>query len=708
MATKEELLAKLAELKKQRAALDGNGNPDSSLNAIPSKNNKSFFGELAGGKDSILGNLGQIGSDIVEGGVNAVKGTYNLASNVVNEVASPSDPRLKQMGLIDRIGPALSNSLYQGVSNENQFVDRTRDLVLGGIPGGRTAGQLVTDYARDELRPSSDYGEMLRKDVTGFVAPAVAIAGPSLAKRGYQSARDSLLGLPENDRLALRAANKESYGNALNLEEFRSAQEQNLVDINKDYHQAFTDTNPVAGIDTANLSGREALTQFGKNLNEIKVSAVKTRNDIVSEAAQQELILANQGASTGEAIKVGKSFEDLALNKLDENGLPVGIDQILLTSGEGKPGALAALEYVKEKFGIAPAQMSPYTNLEMVPANPGRALTATELNNLRLDIDGQIKSLGGYDLNNIPPGMKPSEIPAQIKTFKYLRNELDSALKSHLNELIGPEKAEAFTKAGDSYGMATQAEFLRNRFENETGQAFAPGSAKAVPPGVGPLGTGGATDKFLNTVAPDVARARMETRALKRETNAIRQLQTLVDFNTGRLTKPAPRGLAQLKTDLASLLNVGSLAVQMGLIRAPQELSSMPDEGARQVIKMVAQAVPTAFAPSPDNINSFDGQFVTPLDKDFHVANNLNKDAKTRALAIGPAIGENKYVPTTPAVKPTVIPAYGPTLDSLNQALKTPAPMPNEQETLDYDGSSKSMLNQLEKMTRIHSSDVVH
>lgn len=685
-----------------------------------------FFEELTGGPGTYLEKAGQVASDIGTGFINAGKGAYGLAKEMMPRNAQDVREALTHPSRY--VGTTLGKTLYKDTTDTPvDMIDRTGQLAAGSIGLG-TAYQAGKDAflppgvaGADPNRTPGDYGKMQREELANM-SPAIALPAARAVQGAGQAIRDTVFGMPKQALLERQAQNADIYGNVLNLGSKRTLEEDALINSASKYSDDFTRINPVKGLDPSN--GRAAIEGLKSNLENTKISGIKTRESILSDVAQKEASIIESASQTGEPSSLGIAFDDIPETIQTPNGLNYGLNTIQNTISGGEVGVPMARAYVRKQFGISedglhdlhgrPLNPSPDDVFGRMPIPPKR-LTAVEANTARMRIDNQIREWGGWDtqtLNSLKPELSPSTRDAYVEALKFYRSQLDSSLKNHIGELVGQEAADAFHLAGRDIAAASTYKPLVDRFQRETGQAFAPGSAKAVPPGAGVLGTSGVTGKIIREISPSTANAKMQTQALSREGNAIRDLQTLVDIKSNVGFEPAPRGWAKIKTSAQHLDNIGTLAIQLGLVSSIGQLTQMPDEQAKQIVGMVAQAAPEVFEQTPDKVNVMDQKFINPMDKDFMVAQTLDKSASERAKIIGAAF-QDRYVPSSAvsapvgAIKPPALPV---TMDKINRTLQEAM---TGSETLSYPGldlsynkAQSSLMEQLNKMTAIHANDL--
>lgn len=567
------------------------------------------------------------------------------------------------------------------------------------IPGFRTTETVASRLGQGQPISGGDAGTMLRQELAGQYAGAgligAARAVPGMVKGTVQGVRDYVKGgIPRADYLAGAAPNQEIYGNVLNAGKNSSIGENKFVQRVDDYHQEFTDANPVAGIDPS--TGRAGFIQFKNNLDKAVVDGINTRSSILKNAAEIEATK-NSAMRGAEALgPSGVSFEAIPRDVNLPDGRTSGLTLIERTQPEGAIGVKAATDYVRSKFGIVDETPIGGSNYTTIPGSPGRPLSVTELNDLRMGIDAELRGLEAYDVNAPHPTLSPSALNSTASAFKHYRAQIDNLLKEQLSELVGPAQAAAFDAAGGQIGMGKTYKQLADRFQAETGQGFTPGSAKTVPPGKGLLETQGMVGKARALIPGEDTQ--IQTQTLQRESRALQDLQTLIAYNDGSLAKPAPRGWAQIKSSAQHLTNVGNIAIGMGLIQDPQQLLSMPDHIASQVVAEVAKVAPEAFEPTPDNINAMDGEYKDPIGQEAMYQKARKMPLAEQARIIGAGYDGNRYEPSkpvTPEQAPPLPPfAIKPNLKALNKSLAPSFSLPEKPDN-SYDQSSMEMLESL-------------
>jgi hypothetical protein len=692
-----DLLAQLQELKRQRAALDA---PE--VSAVPAQ---SFGSELAGGQSTIGGNIGQWAGDILKAPYNAAQAIGGGLADTVAMAASPfgswGEDKYFQMHP-ERVGQPVDNSARGIGESIFRGVGQT---AMGVVPGGSTAFDYLADAGTSREKTGAEYGKQLRGELSA--APMI-LAGPALkaAEGGFLGVKDKIFGAPEKVLLGKQSINDEIFANKLGYATKNTPREQAALGDAADYSGTFARENPVAGIDNS-LPGREQINQFQKNLGDVETKAINLReNDILPKVAAVESQQAAQAAASGTPYKQGIAFEDIPLQKQTQTGT-LTLDT--LKRNVGDTGVDLATEFVQQKFGIQ--KLDNTYGYEGAPVNPDLPthspsfnLSAQEANNLRKQIDAQISEIGGYDQTYwLQKNLDPSVANGYAEGLRFYRQQLDQAVKGHIGKILGEDVATQFTQAGENISMSKTYSPMIDRFKTQTGQAYTPPSGKQVPAGETFKSGSNIIDTAIGVLDKDAKNAKMQAggTGLEREGNAIRQLQQLVEFRNDPSLRPAPRGWAQIKSSAQDLMNVGNIAIQLGLISSVEELSQMPDAMAKQVVGIVASQAPQAFAPTPDKVNVIDGEYQNPMEKDGIAKQALGLGAVERARILGASF-ENKYEPlglSTPPVQQKS--AAMPDIGQLNSMLSEPTPQMPVRPT-----DAMSMVDRLNAITAIHDLDV--
>lgn len=641
----------------------------------------------------------------------AVKDTASGLGSMA-EIAAKGVIQNPTWGPLGAMAP-LAKTAFNTATTPGEVLQRT----AGFIPGGETAVQAARDWYNDELKPSGDYGTMARKElIANAVTAPLSMVGaktPGMLKGAYQGVRDFVAGGMPNSAIMERAASRPGiYASKLNAGQGVSNVERNLVSQIDTYDDAFTEYNPTRGLDLENIpAGKETevYNKFKQNIKDDYVAGVTERNDILRQASEFELRAKSQAEAAGVPSEVGAKITEIPENSVTPDGLESGLDLITKTRPGGEAGVIAAKQWVEEQFGVL-RETSPEQHLTgMVAAPEGRALSAVELNDVRMRLDSLIREKGAYDLSQAPPGINPSALQSEVAALKYYRGQIDNLLKQKISNTLGEDAANLFAKTGDrigyakTYGIGDQG--LSSRFQDETNQAFTPGSANRAPPGKGIKAGESSLVSNIRSVLP-MEDTHTATKALTREVDALRDLQRLVEINSTPGFTPAPRGWAQIKSSAKDIFTVENLALSLGLIGAAGDLNNMPDEMAKKVVGQVASIFPQAFVSTPDKINVIDDQYQDPFGKQVVISGAMQSSPEERAMRIGSTY-TNKYVPPqvqTPIKQPP--PALPATLDRLNKNLDSAFAEAPIQTPTSYDGSLQSQLEQLTRMEALNSSDI--
>lgn len=640
------------------------------------ENWNKYQAELAGASPALSAQEPTFMEGLTEGGLLGFAGkvatapfkaAYGLGELAVNSAKTyANNPAYQQFPMGMGILPAITENIVGGADTPtvDKFANAGR-FATGFIPGLTTGiDALTTDKSGYEL------GKQLNEELS-YAPMALAVPAYKAARGLVTGAKDFVAGMPEKELLVRQAGRDDIYANKLNYPNSSTIKEQIQTRSAANAADAFTEANPVAGIDNT-LPGEQQIAQFQNNLKTIESTAIRTRAEILPKVAEAQEAAAANGIST--TIK----FEDIPKSFKTQSG-ELGLNTLRRKYGDAVVGL--ADDFMKQEFGMVPEYIGPRYEGAPTRIAPSKALSVEDANFLRQKIDGQIEALGGFDASFwASKNLDPSAANGYAEALRFYRKQLDGVVKDRIKSVLGDEVASAFTKAGENISMTKTYSPMVERFQTQTGEAFAPGSAKRVPPGSGPLGTSGKIGGVVDSLTPGRANARMQAQALTREGDMIRQLQQLVSFRMNQ-TKPIPRGWAQIKSSFHDLTNVGQIAISMGIVGSLEELTQMPDEQAKQVVGLIAAQAPMLFEPTPDKVDVFDGQFLNPMQKDGLTKQALEKDPKTRFKVIGQGTTQNKYVPLATelpeAVKPTnPVPGIGQLNSMLGGIAPTPAPTP--------------------------------
>jgi hypothetical protein len=636
-----------------------------------------FWDEAAGGKQSFLGNVGEIAKNVVyDAPVNAARGLGQLALAGLEKLPNAFDGGSDYTRGVNPFDRSMTVLGEGGARYLGQMAGPTIPIAGPAIHAG-------IDALTGELQPGGVYGKELREGITSAGSAAILGAIPKVVKGGYQVARDGLFGKPKSVLLQGEAAYPEAYANQLNLGESTIPREKGMTTEFMDRKAAFERLDPMKGVDLADPNGRVQMDKFIGNLQDKAVTTSATRNQILKSAAvaESQKAAAAQAAST--PIKIGATIDDLPANIPSQSGTSFGIDRIRLTNPRGAEGIDNALSFINEKFGVS----------DVTPK--GRSLSLSELDDLRQSLDGQLRALGEYDPSVPNSAVNPSDVAAELEVFKHYATQTRELLNKKVSDLLGPDAGAKLASAAQEYDAAINFANLAERFKTETGQAFTTGSAKKVPKGQSILG--GKAGMIVDSMVPGRAEAKVVERGLSREGDALRNINALLEIN--RLgTKPIPRGWALIKGSAPSLAQVENLAIGMGLVGQAGEIASMPDDIAQKVVGAVAAANPQAFESNPDMANVIDDKYQDPMSRDRVVQSSLDLEPRERAMRIGASF-TNRYVPPSPPMTPIQppIPALPATISSLTENLESAFATSRPAQDYSYDQSNG--ISNLERLT---------
>lgn len=570
-------------------------------------------------------------------------------------------------------------------------------LAIGGVAA--TEGAVMGAAA------NAAGGDMLQGATTG----ALLGAGTGMATTGLASAandlnnsglRKYLFGSPESSR-AVQAARGDDYiGPPLGVGSKNIDSQIELAKDLREHAATFDRTNPVKDIQVIPGREKEAFKQFQDNLIAIEASGISTRNNMLPAIAKAENEAMQAAQASGAPYKAGVSIDEIPLIKQTEKGA-YGLQQMYDRAGpEGKVGIERAKQFVDSKFGIVPTK--PYGESGPVIMGEARPLSIAELNQVRKEIDGHIAEVGGYDFMQPANASKnPSAENAYANTLSFYRQQIDQVVKQKIAGLLGEDAAKTFTEAGQNISMAKDVAPQADKFLLGTSQALTTKNPTQIAKTGSVVGNLGKVDQTIDYLLPGTGEAKLQDKGFAMPGEAISRLQRLVDIRNNNFVDPLARDWNIIKSKSQQLTTVGILATQMGLLQAPEELSAMPDMQAKEVVKTVAMTAPQLFAPTQDKVNTFEGKYLNPIEKDAMVSQALDSDPLTRAKVIGSSF-ENKYEPLTQPLAPAqkAQPSV-PSIESLNSLLPSATPSIAPQIS-----DAENNIRRLEEMTAIHARDV--
>lgn len=695
MPTKQELLAQLQELKKQRQALDA---------PVPAPTpDNGFFTEATGGPGGLISKGVNFAGQVGTGALNTIKSLI------------PRDPFE---------GNILNNDGSINAENEARASSEFQDALIHPIsnsipiPGLNTAIRAGEDYFANKFlgdqqapMPSAgEYGKQVFQGVGQGIGGAGAmylgakalplVTNPTAA---VQTITDAVVGKPEARLLAEQAGNADIIANKLNYPINNSAAERNMVQSSMRSSDTFAKINPTAGIDTSvtsPLSGREQMLQMKQNLQNADIAATLKRKAILAEASTQENnLLKTSVNANGTPANIGISFDNLPTTIKTPKG-DFGLEHIANNTPGGQPGVDLATEYVKSKFGIEP---SPILDAQGNPIGntTGKILSAQESNVVRQQLDAQIREVGGYDQTYwTQKGMNPSVADSYAEGLRFYKQQLDAAVKDHISKVLGPDKAQEFTEAGNINSAAYAHIPMIDRAVMETGQAYLPGRARSVKPGQGIMSaSGNVVNGVLEEVFPGSENRKMQAgdSGLRREANIVRQLSQIIELKNN--PQPLlPRGIAQIKASAQNMGNFANIAMGLGLIGSPDQLQQLPDPALSSILAQIGQGHPELLEPTPDKVNAIDGKLSNPLDKDMLARQAMDLSPEKRAGAMVPLF-QNKYVPPSPGQTPVSSPSFVPQIDSISSLIPEIEPGPR------MPTSSLSLIDQLNSKMSKHAEE---
>lgn len=678
MATKEELLQQLQQLKDLR-------------NQVTSEAAQIDTPSQSQG-DSVMPSITDVQNAMYNTGKNIVSLPVTIPETIANTATSlahfATGVNSDTGQDVDRMA-ALKNGLGQV-----RDAAAASTMIPGAVSGARALSAPDFSTLYDPNYSPQQQAQDLKKELANAPMDLAAFS-----TEAYPNIRNATVGEPKSSILQKASGNDEIFANTLGAGNRRSGAEEALIESLEGHGDTFARVNPVAGVDPS--TGRQGFTQFEDNLKSTKVDASILRKNIIQDASAKEAENIAKAQAAGEPPPGGTMLNQVPTDTTSPEGATWGIKDI--SNKFGQEGAAQAVQFMQQEFGVGPTQ--PYG-----PAGPvvqdsvGKPLSTSELADVRDRIDAQIREWGGYDNTMLAAKqISPSAQTSYISSMKFFRQQVDGLLKDNIGDLLGDDVSNSYHEAGQNYSMAAGYEDLAARFRRETGQAFTPPSAKAAPPGTGPLGTGNWLTQSIDAIFPDRAVRRMQSGALQREGNAISDLQQLINYRE-QANQPIPRAWAAIKNNAQNFGKFTQLAMGTGAISDPNSLANLPDQIGTKIAGAIAGMVPQAFEQTPDKVNVVDNQFQDSTGKDLVMRDALDRPVSERAKIMSNAF-QNKYIPSDvkQEAQPPELP--GPDLAQLNKDLT----FNSAASDFSYDKQTSSLVDELMQKVQIHDQDnVVH
>lgn len=188
-------------------------------------------------------------------------------------------------------------------------------------------------------------------------------------------------------------------------------------------------------------------------------------------------------------------------------------------------------------------------------------------------------------------------------------------------------------------------------------------------------------------------------------------------YNAGNGVSPDIATLTSGATELSSLIpretnaihsssdhtnSVINLARQFGLVASPDQYARMPTPLKNMVVSQLSNMSPQSFAVSPDNVNSINGKYQNPMEKDAIVQQYLDADPETRAMIVGASFQNKHVAPPQQKVPKPPQPALPSVMERVNRWSQEPMP-PSSHEL-----ASPDLVAQLDNLTQsklLHAQD---
>lgn len=521
-----------------------------------------------------------------------------------------------------------------------------------------------------------------------------------------------------NER-AIRYAEAKMHGASgatLNAGRTPALSERELARQAANKEEVFLEVNPARGIqvkDPNQFDGwnREAFPQFQRQL-QADIEAASKAKDIALKEADA-------------AVALGKA---VPLISLTDDEIKLAATQAGLTDDATNFALAKNQELLHQTEPFSAAKHTPEQGViignDYVAKVPVKLTGQGSQRFIAEKIDPELEVLGAFDDRKLAQiALNPSEFAkseAQRKGFFLLRGLLQSKQKDFVNLATGA--GGEIEKANQAMHSLIEYRNLANRFAGDIVSAQAPGTAGSLNKAVS------STKDFIVNAIPGLAerQALVESQeALSMGAKAVQRIQDIAGVRSGAIEAPIlaqnilrdspryfgmissslslPRDSSKIMEDQDKRRSLGNLATGVGLLASPDQVEKLTPYQVKQVASALAVAIPQAFEASPDNVNTFDGKYLDPLEKGAMIEQHLDSDPTTRAMVVGGSF-QNKYVPTQKESKPMPV-QLKPQIDigSINSQLGSVFELPATDYS--YDKSSSSVLDELKQMKELHAQD---
>lgn len=724
MATKEELLQQLNELKAMRAQIANE----------PSPSPMSFQQEEPGFMDSFLATPGQWGQDAgnallgvaklpytaVMGLSDAVNGTADFISGTNYETGQP----------VDR--PAMLDSAANTIQNLNP---------ANIIPGVGTALKAGTDYLSDVvtgqdkyLKTSGEYGADLRQNVAALPAAGVTY--------GFAKGAGKVYDYPSGSKAASRAVNElRDISDNPSFLTSTATDDALATNIATNVAAKAKEARLAAGSQFQNLpEGSVDISPVLSPMNE----AMTQRAGITAAApAVQNTVdqLNTLGSPSGQFGAAGPT-QPIPLQKFQNVLRDVGAAE---AESRGTWGSTVLTETKENLLKQAEAQLPPEVNSALLSARDAWKNYEETFNNGTPRIAQEILNKPDKRLDTLY-----NKVLQDQKSAYQLMSVLDDAEKTQVQSLVLQKMLEKPPTRWASY-LDNNRGALAEIFGDETlnglsewasggsrgsNQLLQPvrraaGSSVASLPAAGVAGVLLGPKALVAVEAAGTVLGVLKGRSLMGARNLLRQAatgnpQAIATINQGGITNqltnvigttgaglamylggaeedtpnPLPRDWNSIKENPQSLSFFSNVLKSIGLIPPEANAEDLPENAAKQAVAQATMIAPMAFQEGAGGYQSVvNGRFQDPFEQEMHMQEALDLEPHERAKVMSGLYDRGKYVPinTTPAT-PTQIekPSNDYSIDTIYNNLNGSYEVSPEMD---------DQLSQLERATATHLED---
>jgi len=682
MASKEELLAQLQELRTMRAQLD---EPAQDFSQQPEQDSGSYIGGAAAGYLKNIGTAVTAPADLLARA--GIAGVDYLSG-------SETSPESIQQYLPSSIVDRGVNSLVGDMK-----LNPTAEAIGGGV--GTVAGFLAAPNLTSAVTKA-----------TGPVAttlPAIVGQGAKYAPRAMPIVpRVAAIGATGAAEGALISAGMEAGDLS---PDYNTAMKQGAI-----YGGLGAAAGPIVGEiagDIAPALGRMGDRNFERSLGGTASAFVKSEQLSGSLPSSNTSVIETRLANAFRGIRETEEIPLLATQQTKASVIQGLKSQV----GDEIGGIVSSLDDV----GIQPKMKTDnldkllnsaaFTNADDIKAQ-GAAIMDSFRNwdGTAVGLHRGKSALGSMGYSQAP-GATPAKISAAVQRAaeKDMRIALQEALVEGVTTgKLDPQIYDDYLKANSRFSNLAQVEELSTKAAVSsqhqkipswqqaawtTGGFGLPMAAAYSQYGLpGAIATGAAGMLSKTSAGQGILAA-----AQSGSSSALSELNRIVQnpyVTQAAMVSALPRNTSEIKSDLNFINTIQGMAVKMGLITPEQNLSKAPDAVLEQIVGQVSGAMPEAFEPTPDNVNVVNGKLQSQFDQSILMQQALEKSPIERAKTM-PDLWKKKYVPQATLPMQVSAQPVAPDISQLNGLLSPSASsMPNPVMT-----DAQSMVDQLNAIT---------